>query len=59
MDLLKNSLHNKSGQSTASNQQAPQSGGLMGKLNNMGGGGQAGEHKEGMSSIYIRSLPVR
>ena len=48
MDFLKNSLNNP-GQSTASNQQqAPQSGGFMGKLNNMGGGGEAGERNEGM-----------
>ncbi|KAJ2913849.1 hypothetical protein MD484_g6561, partial [Candolleomyces efflorescens] len=46
MDFLKNSLNNP-GQSTASNQQqAPQSGGFMGKLNNMGGGGEAGERNE-------------
>ncbi|RXW17491.1 hypothetical protein EST38_g8366 [Candolleomyces aberdarensis] len=48
MDFLNNSL-NKSGQSAAPNQQQQQpsgGGGFMDKLNNMGGGGQAGERNE-------------
>ena len=54
MDFLKNSL-NKPGQSAASNQQAQQSGGggFMDSLNNMGGGGQAGERNEGTPFLIV------